>query len=254
MSSPADYVFADTLLSMMPPQFEAPTGTVVSKTATTMQVLVRGVTITAGYLDLGVSTPGVGDLVVLGRQASSWYVQGRLAGVGANAVANFSFEQDGARPGVPSSWFLSQIAGAGTVATVATGYAPAGTYEAVVTASGGVTQDSLLYSSPINVAPGQVWALSAFAAGVYPPSAALTATARLFGLWFANDTSLYPTTSAADTLVQNVTLSSGAPGHFSLSGSVTVPAATTFMRVGLRSGSAANVSVAWDAVIARRTA
>lgn len=245
-------MFPDAILGALPPGFEAPTGTVVAKTATTMQVLVRGVTITAGYIDLGASTPIVGDLVVLGRQDSSWFVIGRIAGVGSNAVLNFSFEQDGARSGTPSSWFFSQVAGAGTVATVATGYAPAGTFEAVVTASGGVTQDSLLYSSPINVAPGQVWAVSASAAGVYPSGAALTATARLYGLWFANDTNLYPTTSAADTLVQSVTLSSGAPGHFSLSGTVTVPAATTFMRVGLRSGSAANVAVEWDAVIARR--
>lgn len=235
-----------------PNDFEAVPGDVVAKTATTLTVLVRGRQIDTAYIDLGASTPNVGDRVIVGRNLASWFTFGRQAGVGTNQVANFSFEQDGERPSVPSQWFLSNIAGTGVASTLFTGYAPAGQFEAALFASAGATQDTLLYSSPISVATGQTWALSAYTSGVYPSGAALTATGALYGLWFANQTNLYPTTSAADTLVQSATLSVGAPTHFPISGTVTVPAATTFMRVGLRAGSAAGVSVLFDAVIARR--
>jgi hypothetical protein len=216
-----------------------------------MTVLVRGVTITAAYIDLGASTPTVGDLVVLGRQDATWVVIGRQAGVGTNQVLNFSFENDGEILTTPSSWFLYAVAGAGAPRTIATGYAPDGTYELGVNASAGAAQDTFVYSSPISVAPGQVWALSALASAVYPAGAAITATGSVYGLWFANDTNLYPTTSAADSLVATATLNP-APTHASISGTVTVPAATTYMRVGLRSVTVANVTALWDAVIARR--
>ena len=236
---------------VIPGLAEFPTGTVTLKSATTMRVLVRGTTVTAAYVDLGAATPVVGDLVVLGRQDSSLFVIGRMAGIGSNQVLNPSFEADGAIASTPSQWNLAVIAGAGLASAVATGYPPDGLYELAVSASGGVTQDTYVYSNPINVAPGQVWALSAFATAVYPLGAAITATAAVYGLWFANNTNLYPTTSAADSLAATATVGP-APVHASISGTVTVPAATTFMRVGLRSGSAAGVTVQWDFVIARR--
>lgn len=235
-----------------PNDFEIVPGDVIARTATTMSVLVRGRTIDMAYIDLGAATPNAGDRVITGRNLASWFTIGRQAGVGSNQVSNFSFEQDGAITGTPSQWFLSNIAGTGTPSVLETAYAPAGRYEASLFASAGVAQDTLLYSAPISVATGQTWALSAYTAAVYPSGAALTATGALYGLWFANQTNLYPTTSAADTLVQSATLSVGAPTHFPISGTVTVPAATTFMRVGLRAGSAAGVSVLFDAVIARR--
>ena len=230
---------------------EFPTGTVTAKSSTTMSVNVRGTTMSLPFIDLGVATPIVGDLVILGRQDATWFVIGRQGGVGTNQVANPSFELDGATALIPSQWNRAVIAGAGTPAGLATGYAPDGVIELGVTATGGVAQDTYVYSNPINVAPGQVWALSAFASAVYPFGAAVTATAGVYGLWFANDTNLYPTTSAADSLAGSATVGP-APTHASVSGTVTVPGGTTFMRVGLRSGSAADVTVLWDLAIARR--
>jgi hypothetical protein len=230
---------------------EFPTGIVTAKLTTTMTVNVRGVSFSAAWVDLGTNTPVVGDQVILGRQDSTWIVIGRQGGVGGNQVANFSFEQDGAITSTPTSWNRAVIAGTGLPAVLATGFAPDGTYELGVTATGGVAQDTYIYSNPINVAPGQVWALSALASAVYPFGAAVTATAGVYGLWFANDTNLYPTTSAADTLAASATVGP-APVHSGVSGTVTVPAATTFMRVGLRSGTAADVTVLWDLVVARR--
>src|SRR5690242_20758012 len=89
------------------------TGTVVSVSATTLQVLVRGTTITAAYV-AQYTTPLVGDLVAFMRQDSTWLVLGRLAGVGQNQVLNFSFEDDGDSGSTPSNWNVANIAGAGT--------------------------------------------------------------------------------------------------------------------------------------------
>lgn len=229
---------------------ELATGTVTLVSGNTLSVLVRGVTIQSAFIGFA---PEVGSLVALIRDRWTWLTLGPLGGVGPNAVQNFSFEQDGTILTVPSKWFLHQISGAGAPRTAETGAAPDGIYELAVDA-GAAAQDTYVYSSPISVVPGEQWSVSAFASASYPTGAPVTADAALYALWFANDTNLYPTTSAADTLVAQANDVGPFPTHSAITGSVTVPAATTYMRVATRSMSAAGVTVFFDAVIARKVA
>lgn len=229
---------------------EFPVGTVTAVSSTLLTVNVRGVNIQAAYLK-SYTAPLAGDLVALGRENATWLVLGALAGVGPNSVVNPSFEQDGTTTGVPSHWRLFSIAGAATASAQATGFAVDGTYELVV-ASGTAAQDTYVYSDPIAVAPGQQWSVSAFATASYPPAAPTDADIALYGLWFANDTNLYPTTSSADTLIAQVNNIAAAPQHTSVSGTVTVPGGANFMRVATRSMAVASISMIWDLVTARR--
>lgn len=240
----------DAVLGAIPRQMECVTGEITAISATTLTLLVRGVTISSAYIDTGV-TLRVGDLVLAGRQDASWFTFGRLAGVGTNEVLNPSFEIDGTRTGTPTNWTTYAISGAASISTQQTGYAPSGLYELVVS-SGGVATDTFVYSSPISVVPGQVWALSALAAAIYPPGAPFDADIALYALWFANDTNLYPTTSAADTNVAQVNNIGPVPGHTSVSGSVTVPGGAVYMRVALRSILNTAVTEVWDSVVSRR--
>jgi hypothetical protein len=227
---------------------ELANGTVILVNANLLTVLVRGVTIQAAFV--GDTPPPEGSLVALIRDRWTWLCLGRLGGVGVNQVENFSFEDDGLILTTPSKWFLYQISGSGSASAAATGVAPAGTYELSVTA-GGAAQDTYVYSSPISVVPGQQWSVSAFATAAYPSGAPITADAALYGLWFASSGSLYPATSAADTLISQTNDIGPFPTHVPVSGTVTVPAATTYMRIATRSLSAAGVTMYWDAVIAR---
>jgi hypothetical protein len=242
--------FGTVIAAAQDPVTGFPTGVVTGVSTTTLTVNVGGVNLNAAYLSSYL--PRVGDLVALGRNDATRLVLGSLAGVGPNAVANPSFEADGAITGVPSSWNFASLAGAPSVSVQATGFAVDGTHELVVSASTGAPQDSYVYSGPIAVAPGQQWAAAGYATAVYPVGDPQTAVASLYGLWFANDTNLYPTTSSADTLIGQVVNLSAAPSHASVSGTVTVPAGAAYMRVALRSVSAASVSLAWDLVTARR--
>lgn len=243
---------SDAVLSAIPRPAEFMTGEILSISATTLTLLVRGVTITSAYIDTGTGvTLRVGDLVLAGRQDASWFTLGRLAGVGTNSVVNPSFEVDGTRTGTPTGWTTYAISGTATVSTQQTGYAPSGLYELVV-ASGGVVTDTFVYSSPISVVPGQVWSLSALAAAIYPAGAPFDADIALYALWFANDTNLYPTTSAADTNVAQVNNIGPAPTHTSVSGNVTVPGGAAYMRVALRSILNVAITEVWDSVVSRR--
>jgi hypothetical protein len=226
------------------------TGTVVAVSATTLTVLIRNTSTSCAYLRVAAAqAPVVGDLVAVLRQDSTYLALGAIAGVGGNQIANFSFEQDGQMLGVPTSWNVAAIAGAGAVQTIATGYAPAGTYELGVFSA--AAADTYVYSNAIAVAVGQTWAVSALASAVYP-SGAPTADAALYGLWFANSTNLYPTTSAADTLIAQVNDVGPDAAHSTVSGVVTVPAGAAFMRVATRSISGAGITMLWDVAIARR--
>lgn len=240
----------DAVLSAIPRPAEFVTGEILAISTTTLTLLVRGVTITSAYVDTGV-TLRVGDLVLAGRQDASWFTLGRLAGVGTNSVVNPSFEIDGTRSGTPTGWTTFAISGVATISTQQTGYAPSGLYELVV-ASGGVVTDTFVYSSPISVVPGQVWSLSALAAAIYPPGAPFDADIAIYALWFANDTNLYPTTSAPDTNVAQVNNIGPAPSHTSVSGNVTVPGGAVYMRVALRSILNVAITEVWDSVVSRR--
>lgn len=229
---------------------EMMTGVVTAVSASTLSVVVRGTETDAAYLT-SYAAPVAGDLVAVMRQDATWLVLGRIAGVGPNSVNNFSFELDGETPLVPSHWVLYNISGAGSARGAMTGYAPAGDYELAVD-SNAAAQDTYVYSDPIAVAPGEKWAVSAFASAVYPPGVAPDATAALYGLWFTTAAGLYPATAAADTLIAQVSNVGAAPVHASVSGVVTVPVGVSFMRVATRSVSPANRTVLFDVVIARK--
>jgi hypothetical protein len=240
---------AAAIQSVLPPECEVMTGTVTLVNANLLTVLVRGTSIQAAYV--GSTAPALGTLVAVLRMDSTWLVLGPLGGVGPQQVLNPSFEADGETASTPSSWFVANLAGSGAARATDTGYAVDGSFELAVMA-GAATQDTYVYSSPIAVAPGQVWSVSGFASATYPPATAFLADAALYGLWFANSTNLYPTTSAADTLIAQVNDLQPQPTHVSVAGTVTVPAATSFMRVATRSMSVAGVVMFWDAVFARR--
>lgn len=240
---------AAAIQSVLPPECEVTTGTVTLVNANLLTVLVRGTSITAAYV--GTAAPAVGTLVAVLRQDSTWLVLGPLGGVGPQSVLNPSFEADGVTASTPSSWFVANLVGSGSASARNTGFAVDGSFELGV-AAGAATQDTYVYSSPIAVAPGQIWSVSGFASATYPPATPFQADAALYGLWFANNTNLYPTTSAADTLIAQVNDLQPEPTHVSVAGNVTVPAATNFMRVATRSLSIAGVVMYWDAVFARR--
>lgn len=239
----------NTVVAAAPGPFaQVRTGTVASFATNELRVTVGGSTFKAAYLD---GTPlAAGDLVAVLHQSGSWTVLGRLAGVGPNLLADFnpSFEDDA--PGTfPSQWFPFNISGVGTVTVVADASAPSGTQVANVTGPA-VGSQSYLYSQPLAVTSGQVFNVSAYAGGNYQPTDILTADAALVGLWFANATNLYPTTSAVDTVISTATDISQAPPYITLGGPVTAPV-TGFMRIALRSTTQDTQSVRWDSVIVR---
>lgn len=223
------------------------TGTVATVSATTLEVVVGGTTITAAYLDS--YAPTVGDLVVVGNQDASWIVLGKQAGVGPNLVENPSFEEDGEGPGTPSDWFLYDESGTATLQTLEADSAPAG--DLVLQINPDLSaRTTVIYSSPFGIAPGEQYALSAFAGGV----GAATGDVEIHLLCFANSTNLMPTTSA-DVTAATVNNIPEPPPYTSISGTATVPVgASTFGRVGLRSVLASGVGMQYDLVVARRIA
>lgn len=226
-------------------------GSVVEVNATTLTVLIRGTATPTAYLPT--YKPALGDLVAVLRQDATILALGSPAGAGGNRVANFSFEQGGVTAETPDQWHLFNAAGDGTASGVETGYAPAGIIEMVVSGSD-TAADTYVYSNPIGVVEGETWALSALAAGIYQPGAIPDATAGVYALWFANTADAYPTVAAPNTLAAEVVDLVDAPSHASISGTVTVPPAASFMRVAVRSQLSAGSSIAWDTVIGRKVA
>lgn len=245
MSSPAQFPQQAGIFT------ESRTGIVVLATPNSMFVDVGGTTMEVAFdmpfTATAVSPPAAGTVVHLLRQDSSWVAVGRLVGAGSNSVLNPSFEES--IPGsFPSSWFSSDISGASTTTVVDIAGAPDGDFSArVFSAQASV---HYLYSSPIAVNAGETWSLSAFVGGDYS-GGVQTADAALVGLWFANDTDLYPTTSSADIVVVTSVDVPQYPPFVSMFGNVVAPV-TGFMRVALRSTLAASQALVWDAVIARR--
>lgn len=223
------------------------TGTVSSVSATTLEVVVGGTTITAAYLDS--YAPTAGDLVVVGNQDASWVVFGKQAGVGSNLVENPGFEADGEGPGTPSDWFLYDEVGTATLQTLEVESPPEGSLVLQVNPDASA-RTTVVYSSPFGITPGEQYALSAFAGGV----GAATGDITLHLLCFANSTDLMPTTTADVTAATVNDVPEPLP-YTSISGTATVPVgASTFGRVGLRSVLASGVGMQYDLVIARRIA
>jgi hypothetical protein len=227
-------------------------GVVSAATANQVIVLVGGSSVPASWVaPFGVTNPAppvLGDLVVVLVQDASWTVIGRVAGAGANQVDNPSFEIV-TTGDFPDGWFSADLTGTSVVFVEEMDNAPDGENVALVSTDS-ASASHYLYSSPISVAPGEQWAVSAYVGG----DIALTADAALYGLWFANATDLYPTTSAADTSIATLNNVPQSPPFQTLSGTVTVPAATTHMRVALRSAITPDSPLRWDLVLARRVA
>lgn len=227
------------------------TGTVVSFTTNQVLVSVGGSTFDAAYLRGTVLAAG--DLVACLQQAGSWTVLGALAGVGANLLADSNPSFELSLPGsFPTLWFQANLSGVSTIVVQTDATAPSGTRVAAVGGPAVGTQ-SYLYSQPIQVTAGQQFALSAYAGGDYQPGDALTADAAIVALWFANETTLYPTTSSPDIVVSTANDIVQAPPYTTLGGNVTAPV-SGFMRVALRSTTETSQVVRWDTVIARRIA
>lgn len=209
---------------------------------------VGGATIVAAYREGDTFAPG--DIVMAFNQDATWWVAGKLAGVGENllAGANPSFEDS--PPGTfPTSWFFADVTGSSSAAVMAFSPAPDGAQVAVVQSDGTPSQ-SYLYSQPIAAAAGDQFTVSAYVGGLYEVSDTHTADAAIVALWFANDTNLYPTTSSPDQVISSAVDVAAAPPFTTLSGTITAPV-TGFLRVALRSDLTATQRLMWDNVILR---
>lgn len=230
---------------------ESRIGIVVLATPNSMFVDVGGTTLEVAFVmpftATAVSPPAAGTVVQLLRQDSSWVAVGRLVGAGSNSILNPSFEES--VPGsFPSSWFSANVSGSSTASVVDIPDAPDG--DLAVRVFSAQSSVHYLYSSPIAVNAGEIWSLGGFVGGDY--SGVLpTADAALVGLWFANDTNLYPTTSSADIVVTTSVDVPQYPPFVSMFGNVTAPV-TGFLRVALRSTLAAGQALVWDSITARR--
>lgn len=222
-------------------------GVVSDISATTLDVVVGGTTITAAYLES--YAPAEGDLVAVGNQDATWVVLGKQAGVGPNLVDNAGFEADGEMPGVPTDWFLYDESGTATTQTIEVPDAPSGDFVLQINDDAS-PRTTVVYSQPWPVEPGQTYALSAFAGGV----SADTGDIELHLLCFANATDLMPTTTADVTAASVNDVAQPTP-YTSISGTAVVPVgASLFARLGLRSVLASGVGMQWDFTTARRIA
>lgn len=247
MSSPPPVVS-----SLEGPFTQSRIGTVVLATPNSMFVDVGGTTIEVAFLlpftATAASPPAAGTVVQLIRQDASWIATGRVVGAGSNSVLNPSFEDSG--PGAqPALWNSADVSGVSTALVVDIVGAPEG--DLAVRVYSGQTSVHYLYSAPIPVNAGDIWSLGAFVGGDYS-GGAQTADAELDALWFANATDLYPTVSAPPTTLAGITDVPQYPPFRTLSGNVTVPAATFFMRVALQSNLNAGQALVWDQISARR--
>lgn len=212
-------------------------------------VNVGGAMLRAAYVRQ--SPPVAGDMVVVMRQAATWFILGTSTASGANSVQNPSFEDIDEATSDPLLWTLYDITNTSSIDVVGSAGAVEGTNVLEVVPSTAATGTSYVYSAPIGVVPGQEWELSAYANGFYPGTSAVTSDASLYALWFTLSTDLYPATADADTLIDTETNLPDNELMTLLSGTVTVPGAATFMRVALRSVVAPGAGLHWDFVGAR---
>lgn len=224
------------------------TGLVSSFAPNQLVITVGGTTFPASYRQGDTFAPG--DLVQALNQDATWFVLGKLAGVGENLLAPFNPSFEDSDPGTfPTSWFFADLSGSSSAVVQEFSLAPDGAQVAAVSCSGPAAQ-SYLYSSPIPAVTGDQFSVSAYAGGAYELSDTHTADAAIVALWFANDTNLYPTTSSADQVISTAVDVAQAPPFTTLSGTITAPV-TGFLRVALRSDLAATQRLLYDNVILR---
>lgn len=215
-------------------------------------VNVGGTLIRAAYVRQ--SKPVSGDVVAVLRQNSTWFIVGTTTSSGDNLVSNPSFEDLLTDGSTPSLWTLYQVSGnSGMTAPIADD-AVDGDRVIEVTAQAGGAGTSIVYSAPIAVTAGQVIEISAYANGFYNSDDSPTNDLTLLALWFANETDLYPTTSAADSTIDTETNIPEQETMRIMSGTVTVPGAGVYLRVGLRtavSAAATGTGAHYDFITAR---
>lgn len=224
------------------------TGIVSSFAPNELVINVGDTTFPASYREGDTFSPG--DIVQAINQDATWFVLGKLAGVGVNllAGANPSFEASPAGT-FPSGWFFADLSGSSSAVVQEFSPAPDGVQVASVSCSGPAAQ-SYLYSQPVFANTGDQFSVSASAGGAYELTDTHTADAAIVALWFANDTNLYPATSSADQVISTAVDVAAAPPFTTLSGTITAPV-TGFLRVALRSGLAATQRLLYDNVILR---
>lgn len=245
-------VTSQILASESGPWAQVRTGTISSANDNSATIIVGGTSFLASFISPYEPQPG--HLVAAIRQDASWIIIGRIAGAGENLLSEGSFEGS-ISGGPPVGWTEYDISGTSTGVVATSPLAIDGDKILTVFSNTGAAAESYVYSSPIPVATGEQYSISVYAASnTTPGSAPVAADAELYALWFANATDLYPTTSAADSLVAGVTMIAEAPPFTPLSGTVTVPGATSILRVGLRSTVSDQTGVLWDFSIVRLVA
>lgn len=223
------------------------TGTVVSVNPFFVLVNIGDTVIEAAYVKQ--SRPLVSDLVTVIRQGATWFVLGTSSATGGNGILNGSFEDVADGTVTPTWWTLYNVTNTANWSSIEDNTeAIEGTRLLEVIAATALTSTSIVYSSPLAVVTGQTVELSVYVNGYYPSPSINTSDGDLRALWFANTADLYPTTSAADTVISSFTniVDTQDPPIRSLSGTATVPAATTAVRVGLRSILLAGTGLHWD--------
>ena len=223
------------------------TGTVITVNPFFVLVDIGETEIEAAYVKQ--SRPLLGDLVAVLRQGATWFVLGTSSATGGNGIMNGSFEEVADGAVTPTWWTLYNVTNTANWSSVEDAEeAVEGTRLLEVVAATALTSTSIVYSSPMAVSPGQTVELSVYVNGYYPSPNVNTSDGDLRALWFASTADLYPTTSAADTVIAsftNITDVQEGPIR-SLSGTAVVPAATNAVRVGLRSVLLAGTGLHWD--------
>lgn len=239
-------------LSTMTERFSAMrTGVVVSVNPFFVLVDVGGTVIEAAFVMQ--SRPAVDELVAVMRQGASWFVLGTSSATGGNGILNGSFEDvDDAE--IIQFWTLYNVTNTANWHPVEDDQAvgDGNTVLEVVPATA-ATSTSIIYSSPVPATTGQTVELSVYVNGFYPGANVNTSDGDLRALWFPDAATLYPATSAADTVIEaftNIIEIQEGPMRV-LTGTAVVPAATAAVRVGLRSVVADSAGLHWDAATCR---
>lgn len=226
------------------------TGIVVTVNPFSALVDVGDTVIPAAYVRQ--SMPLIGDVVAVLRQGATWMILGTTSASGENLVQNPSFEEVNEENGQPLLWTQYQITNVSRMESVIDASAiPPGERVLEVTPAGALTGTSMTYSQPISVEDGQTVEISAYANGFYPADNPGTSDASVWALWFADAIDLYPTTSAADSLVWTANNIAETEVMTLLTDTVVVPVGAVFMRVGLRSVVQFGTGLHWDFVTAR---
>lgn len=251
----------DALISAAQISAEMRTGVVVDWNPSTLKVMIGGSTFDAAFLD-SYNPPGVGDLVIAVRQNAAWLVLGRLAGNGANPnlVLNPDFDE-GAIGSTPTNWTVQAWPGGPALATTITLQLDPGSPgggNVARQATNAVAQDTGLLSNYIPVNEGESYFISAYVASHSVTNLqANYPNVEIHAIWQTTSTEAFPGALADDSsMVANwVDVPESSPYKY-IYGTATVPTGATFMRVGLRTNTAAGVTsgaTQWDSVVCRRS-